>query len=133
MFRFYDGKQGGITIKGQDIRQVTQHSVRKALGIVPQDTVLFNDTVAYNIGYGRTGSTQEEIETAAKAARIHDFIASKTTGYATSVGERGVNLSGRQQQRVAIALTLHKNAPIIVFDKATQSIYTAIVRAIPSL
>ncbi|NDB45629.1 MAG: ABC transporter ATP-binding protein/permease, partial [Betaproteobacteria bacterium] len=90
MFRFYDVQQGRISINGQDIRQVTQHSVRKALGIVPQDTVLFNDTVAYNIGYGRTGATPEEIETAAKAARIHDFIVSTPKGYATSVGERGL-------------------------------------------
>ena len=130
MFRFYDVQQGRITINGQDIRQVTQHSVRKALGIVPQDTVLFNDTVAYNIGYGRTGSTQEEIETAAKAARIHDFIASTPKGYATSVGERGLKLSGGEKQRVAIARTLLKNPPILVFDEATSALDSANERAI---
>jgi ATP-binding cassette subfamily B protein len=130
MFRFYDVQQGRITINGQDIRQVTQHSVRKALGIVPQDTVLFNDTVAYNIGYGRTGSTQEEIETAAKAASIHDFIASTPKGYATSVGERGLKLSGGEKQRVAIARTLLKNPPILVFDEATSALDSANERAI---
>jgi ATP-binding cassette, subfamily B, heavy metal transporter len=130
MFRFYDVQQGRITINGQDIRQVTQHSVRKALGIVPQDTVLFNDTVAYNIGYGRTGSTQEEIETAAKAARIHDFIVSTPKGYATSVGERGLKLSGGEKQRVAIARTLLKNPPILVFDEATSALDSANERAI---
>ena len=130
MFRFYDVQQGRITINGQDIRQVTQHSVRKALGIVPQDTVLFNDTVAYNIGYGRTGATQAEIETAAKAARIHDFIASTPKGYATSVGERGLKLSGGEKQRVAIARTLLKNPPILVFDEATSALDSANERAI---
>ena len=130
MFRFYDVQQGRITINGQDIRQVTQHSVRKALGIVPQDTVLFNDTVAYNIGYGRTGSTQDEIETAAKAARIHDFIASTPKGYNTSVGERGLKLSGGEKQRVAIARTLLKNPPILVFDEATSALDSANERAI---
>ena len=130
MFRFYDVQQGRITINGQDIRQVTQHSVRKSLGIVPQDTVLFNDTVAYNIGYGRTGATQAEIETAAKAARIHDFIASTPKGYATSVGERGLKLSGGEKQRVAIARTLLKNPPILVFDEATSALDSANERAI---
>ena len=130
MFRFYDVQQGCISINGQDIRQVTQHSVRKALGIVPQDTVLFNDTVAYNIGYGRTGATQDEIETAAKAARIHDFIASTPKGYSTSVGERGLKLSGGEKQRVAIARTLLKNPPILVFDEATSALDSANERAI---
>ena len=130
MFRFYDVQQGRITINGQDIRQVTQHSGRKALGIVPQDTVLFNDTVAYNIGYGRTGATQEEIETAAKAARIHDFITSTPKGYNTSVGERGLKLSGGEKQRVAIARTLLKNPPILVFDEATSALDSANERAI---
>ena len=130
MFRFYDVQQGRISINDQDIRQVTQHSVRKALGIVPQDTVLFNDTVAYNIGYGRTGATQEEIETAAKAARIHDFIASTPKGYNTSVGERGLKLSGGEKQRVAIARTLLKNPPIMVFDEATSALDSANERAI---
>jgi ATP-binding cassette subfamily B protein len=130
MFRFYDVQQGRISINGQDIRQVTQYSVRKSLGIVPQDTVLFNDTVAYNIGYGRTGATQTEIETAAKAARIHDFIVSTPKGYATSVGERGLKLSGGEKQRVAIARTLLKNPPILVFDEATSALDSANERAI---
>ena len=130
MFRFYDVQQGRISINGQDIREVTQHSVRRALGIVPQDTVLFNDTVAYNIGYGRTGATQAEIEAAAKAARIHDFIASTPKGYATSVGERGLKLSGGEKQRVAIARTLLKNPPILVFDEATSALDSANERAI---
>ncbi len=132
MFRFYDVQQGCISINGQDIRAVTQHSVRKALGIVPQDTVLFNDTVAYNIGYGRTGATQAEIETAARAARIHDFIVSTPKGYATSVGERGLKLSGGEKQRVAIARTLLKNPPILVFDEATSALDSANERAIQS-
>ncbi len=130
MFRFYDVQKGRISINGQDIREVTQHSVRRALGIVPQDTVLFNDTVAYNIGYGRTGATQAEIEAAAKAARIHDFIASTPKGYATSVGERGLKLSGGEKQRVAIARTLLKNPPILVFDEATSALDSANERAI---
>jgi len=130
MFRFYDVQQGRITLAGQDIRQVTQASVRQAIGIVPQDTVLFNDTVAYNIGYGRTGSTQVEIEAAAQAARIHDFIASTPQGYATSVGERGLKLSGGEKQRVAIARTLLKNPPVLVFDEATSALDSANERAI---
>ena len=130
MFRFYDVQQGRITLDGQDIKQVTQASVRQALGIVPQDTVLFNDTVAYNIGYGRTGATQAEIETAAKAARIHDFIVSTPQGYATSVGERGLKLSGGEKQRVAIARTLLKNPPVLVFDEATSALDSANERAI---
>jgi len=130
MCRFYDVQQGRITLAGQDIRQVTQDSVRQAMGIVPQDTVLFNDTVAYNIGYGRTGSTQAEIEAAAQAARIHDFIASTPQGYATSVGERGLKLSGGEKQRVAIARTLLKNPPVLVFDEATSALDSANERAI---
>jgi ATP-binding cassette subfamily B protein len=130
MFRFYDVQQGRITLAGQDIRQVTQASVRQAIGIVPQDTVLFNDTVAYNIAYGRTGSTQAEIEAAAQAARIHDFIASTPQGYATSVGERGLKLSGGEKQRVAIARTLLKNPPVLVFDEATSALDSANERAI---
>ena len=130
MFRFYDVQQGCITLAGQDIRQVTQASVRQAIGIVPQDTVLFNDTVAYNIGYGRTGSTQAEIEAAAQAARIHDFIVSTPQGYATSVGERGLKLSGGEKQRVAIARTLLKNPPVLVFDEATSALDSANERAI---
>jgi ATP-binding cassette subfamily B protein len=130
MFRFYDVQQGSIRMAGQDIKQVQQASVRRALGIVPQDTVLFNDTVAYNIAYGRPGASQAEIEGAAKAARIHDFIASTPKGYETSVGERGLKLSGGEKQRVAIARTLLKDPPILVFDEATSALDSANERAI---
>ena len=130
LFRFYDIQQGRITIAGQEIRSVTQASVRQAIGIVPQDTVLFNDTVAYNIAYGRTGASQDEIEAAARAARIHDFIASTPKGYATMVGERGLKLSGGEKQRVAIARTLLKDPPILVFDEATSALDSANERAI---
>ena len=130
LFRFYDIQQGCITIAGQDIRRVTQASVRRAMGIVPQDTVLFNDTVAYNIAYGRTGASQADIEEAARAARIHDFIASTPLGYATKVGERGLKLSGGEKQRVAIARTLLKNPPILIFDEATSALDSANERAI---
>src|SRR6185295_18922243 len=102
LFRFYDASGGAIRIDGQDIRQVTQASLRQAIGIVPQDTVLFNDTVAYNIAYGRAGASQEEVEAAAKAARIHEFISATPKGYETMVGERGLKLSGGEKQRVAI-------------------------------
>ena len=130
MFRFYDVQQGAIRMAGQNIQQVTQASVRRALGIVPQDTVLFNDTVAYNIAYGRPGASQAEIEGAARAARIHDFIASTPKGYQTSVGERGLKLSGGEKQRVAIARTLLKDPPILVFDEATSALDSANERAI---
>lgn len=130
LFRFYDIQQGRITIAGQEIRSVTQGSVRQAIGIVPQDTVLFNDTVAYNIAYGRPGATQDEIESAARAARIHDFIASTPKGYATMVGERGLKLSGGEKQRVAIARTLLKNPPLLIFDEATSALDSANERAI---
>ena len=130
LFRFYDIQRGRITIAGQEIRSVTQASVRQAIGIVPQDTVLFNDTVAYNIAYGRPGATQDEIEAAARAARIHDFIASTPKGYATMVGERGLKLSGGEKQRVAIARTLLKNPPILIFDEATSALDSANERAI---
>ena len=132
MFRFYDVQQGFIRIADQDIRQVTQSSVRGALGIVPQDTVLFNDSVAYNIAYGRPGASQAEIEGAARSARIHDFIASTPKGYQTSVGERGLKLSGGEKQRVAIARTLLKDPPILVFDEATSALDSANERAIQS-
>ncbi len=130
LYRFYDVNSGAISIDGQDIRQVTQASVRQVIGIVPQDTVLFNDTVAYNIAYGRTDATREQIEAAAKAARIHDFIASTPKGYETAVGERGLKLSGGEKQRVAIARTLLKNPPIMIFDEATSALDSANERAI---
>ena len=132
LYRFYDVQQGRITIAGQDIKHVTQASVRRAIGIVPQDTVLFNDTVEYNIAYGKPGATHEEVEAAAKAARIHDFITSTPTGYQTMVGERGLKLSGGEKQRVAIARTLLKNPPVVIFDEATSALDSANERAIQS-
>ena len=130
LFRFYDVQEGRITIAGQDIKHVTQASVRQAIGIVPQDTVLFNDTVEYNIAYGRPGANREEVEAAARAARIHDFIVSTSLGYNTMVGERGLKLSGGEKQRVAIARTLLKNPPVVIFDEATSALDSANERAI---
>ena len=130
MFRFYDVSGGCIKINGQDIRLVTQNSLRRALGIVPQDTVLFNDTVRYNIAYGNTSATPAQVEEAARAARIHDFIVSTPKGYDTMVGERGLKLSGGEKQRVAIARTLLKNPPIVIFDEATSALDSANERAI---
>jgi ATP-binding cassette, subfamily B, heavy metal transporter len=134
LFRFYDvsrPQEGGrILIAGQDIRQVTQASLRQAIGIVPQDTVLFNDTVEYNIAYGRAGASREQVEEAARSARIHDFIASTPKGYATMVGERGLKLSGGEKQRVAIARTLLKNPPVLIFDEATSALDSTNERAI---
>jgi ABC-type transport system involved in Fe-S cluster assembly fused permease/ATPase subunit len=130
LYRFYDVQEGRITIGGQDVRDVTQGSVRQAIGIVPQDTVLFNDTVEYNIAYGRPGATHEEVEEAARAARIHGFIASTPRGYKTMVGERGLKLSGGEKQRVAIARTLLKDPPILIFDEATSALDSANERAI---
>ena len=133
LFRFYDvNAEGGgrITIDGQDIREVTQTSLRQAIGIVPQDTVLFNDTVEYNIAYGRPGATRAEVEEAARAAHIHDFISSTPLGYDTMVGERGLKLSGGEKQRVAIARTLLKNPPLLIFDEAISALDSANERAI---
>ncbi len=130
LFRFYDVQQGHITIAGQNIKHVTQASVRRAIGIVPQDTVLFNDTVEYNIAYGQAGASREQVEEAAKSARIHDFITSTPLGYHTMVGERGLKLSGGEKQRVAIARTLLKNPPVVIFDEATSALDSANERAI---
>ncbi|MDO8450229.1 MAG: ABC transporter ATP-binding protein/permease [Rhodoferax sp.] len=130
LFRFYDVQRGQILINGQDIKQVTQASVRQAIGIVPQDTVLFNDTVEYNIAYGQPGATRAQVEEAARAAHIHNFISATPKGYDTMVGERGLKLSGGEKQRVAIARTLLKNPPILIFDEATSALDSANERAI---
>jgi ATP-binding cassette, subfamily B, heavy metal transporter len=138
LYRFYDigipgvpsVDGGSIQINGQDIRSLSQSSVRASIGIVPQDTVLFNDTVEYNIAYGKPGSSPEQVREAARAARIHDFIASTPLGYGTMVGERGLKLSGGEKQRVAIARTLLKNPPILIFDEATSALDTTNERAI---
>ncbi len=132
LYRFYDVDRGSgqIAIDGQDIRSVTQSSLRQAIGIVPQDTVLFNDTIGYNIRYGRPDASQAEVERAAQAAHIHTFIASLPQGYDTVVGERGLKLSGGEKQRVAIARTLLKNPPVLIFDEATSALDSANERAI---
>ena len=122
LFRFYDVTNGRILIDGQDIRDVTQKSVRAAIGMVPQDTVLFNDTIYYNIAYGAPGATPSEIEDAARLARIHEFIMSLPDGYSSTVGERGLKLSGGEKQRVAIARTILKNPRIMLFDEATSAL-----------
>jgi ATP-binding cassette subfamily B protein len=124
LFRFYDACQGSVLIDGQDTRNVTQDSWRAAIGVVPQDTVLFNDTIFYNIAYGRPSATPEEVEEAAKLAAIHDFISSLPDGYQSSVGERGLKLSGGEKQRIAIARTILKRPSIFVFDEATSSLDT---------
>lgn len=130
LYRFYDVSGGRITIDGQELRAVTQSSLRQAIGIVPQDTVLFNDTVEYNIAYGRPGATHEEVVAAASAAHIHAFISATPLGYKTMVGERGLKLSGGEKQRVAIARTLLKNPPVLIFDEATSALDSANERAI---
>lgn len=130
LFRFYDTDSGAILIDGQDVRDVTQASVRAAIGVVPQDTVLFNDTIRYNIGYGRPGATDAEIEAAARLAHIHDLILTMPDGYGTMVGERGLKLSGGEKQRVAIARTILKNPAIFLFDEATSALDTHTEREI---
>lgn len=124
LFRFYDVLEGSFKIDGQDVRDVTQKSLHDMIGVVPQDTVLFNDTIRYNIAYGRDGATEEDIFEAARAAQIHDFIISLPDGYETTVGERGLKLSGGEKQRVGIARTLLKNPPILLLDEATSALDT---------
>ncbi|MDX9732362.1 MAG: ATP-binding cassette domain-containing protein, partial [Bdellovibrionales bacterium] len=124
IFRFYDPVEGAVLIDGQDLRHVQQASVRKAIGIVPQDTVLFNDTIGYNISYGRPDASESEMKTAAKLAKIDQFIARLPQGYGALVGERGLKLSGGEKQRVAIARTILKNPAILVFDEATSALDT---------
>jgi ATP-binding cassette subfamily B protein len=130
LFRFYDVQSGAVRVSGTDIRSLTQASLRAAIGIVPQDTVLFNDTIYYNIRYGRPEATREEIIAAAKAAHIHDFIESTPDKYETMVGERGLKLSGGEKQRVAIARAVLKNPPILVFDEATSALDSKSEKAI---
>ncbi|WP_028450985.1 ABCB family ABC transporter ATP-binding protein/permease [Chitinilyticum aquatile] len=130
LYRFYDVQSGGIRINGEDIRGLQQHTLREHIGIVPQDTVLFNDTIYYNIAYGKPNASREEIIEAAKSAHIHDFIAALPQGYDTIVGERGLKLSGGEKQRVAIARTILKNPPILIFDEATSALDSKTEKAI---
>ncbi len=130
LFRFYDVSSGSVTIGGEDLRDVTQASLRAAIGVVPQDTVLFNDTLFYNVAYGRPGATREEVEAAARAARLHDFVALLPDGYETRVGERGLKLSGGEKQRVAIARVILKQPKILIFDEATSALDTHTEQAI---
>ncbi|MDB5801043.1 MAG: conserved hypothetical rane protein [Rhodocyclales bacterium] len=130
LLRFYDVGTGQISIDGQPIYEVTQESLRTAIGVVPQDTILFNDSIAYNIGYARPGASREEIEAAARSAQVHDFISSLPQGYDTMVGERGVRLSGGERQRIAIARAILKNPPILILDEATSALDTRSERSI---
>jgi ATP-binding cassette subfamily B protein len=130
LFRFYDVDRGAIKINGMDVRDMTQASLRAHIGIVPQDTVLFNNSILYNIAYGNPDASHEAIIQAAKAARIHDFVLSLPQGYETQVGERGLKLSGGEKQRVAIARTLLKNPPILILDEATSALDTRTERDI---
>ncbi len=130
LFRFYDVTGGAVEIDGQDVRAVTQDSLRSQIGVVPQDTVLFNDTIGYNIAYGRADATRDEVERAARAARIHDFIARLPEGYDSLGGERGLKLSGGEKQRVAIARTILKNPPVLILDEATSALDTGTEREI---
>ena len=130
LFRFYDVDSGVISFDQQNIANVQQASIRKIVGIVPQDTVLFNDTIGYNISYGNPKASEEEMMKAAKAAQIHDFITRLPEGYKTSVGERGLKLSGGEKQRVAIARTLLKNPALIIFDEATSALDSQTEKAI---
>ena len=132
LFRFYDIENGDVKVDGQSIKNITQDSLRKSIGIVPQDTVLFNDTIGYNIGYAKLNAGQDEIIEAAKAAQIHDFIAGLPLGYETKVGERGLKLSGGEKQRVAIARTLLKNPSILILDEATSALDNVTEREIQS-
>lgn len=132
LFRFYDVTGGAVEIDGQDVRNVTQESVRHAIGMVPQDTVLFNDTIAYNIRYGRPGASEEDVREAARMAQIHDFIENLPKGFDTEVGERGLKLSGGEKQRVAIARTILKSPPILILDEATSALDTHTEREIQS-
>ena len=132
LFRFYDIENGDVKVDGQSIKNITQDSLRKSIGIVPQDTVLFNDTIGYNIGYAKLNAGQDEIIEAAKAAQIHDFIAGLPLGYETKVGERGLKLSGGEKQRVAIARTLLKNPSILILDEATSALDSVTEREIQS-
>jgi ATP-binding cassette subfamily B protein len=124
LFRFYDVQSGDIKIDGQSIKTVTQKSLRSAIGVVPQDTVLFNDSIGYNILYGKPLASQEEMFEASRMAKIHDFVDSLSQKYDTPVGERGLKLSGGEKQRVAIARTILKNPPILIFDEATSALDT---------